>query len=139
MNPKQIRKLSLGEESYVTITWKGFFHTVLSAFDLHCRLNWALVWKVAGSISAPGPILNSLFWGKRKFFFSKWNKTFMQRLCWIHIIQANIADFLLLDFYYINDYSSSHNNNIHRLILRKWTFQTWSDVHFTKTVTFTDD
>lgn len=64
----------------------------------------------------------------------------MQRLYWIHIIQANIADFLLLDFYYINDYSSSYNNNkVHRLILRKLTFQTWSDVHFTKTVTFKGD
>lgn len=63
----------------------------------------------------------------------------MQRLCWNHIIQANIADFLLLDFYYINDYSSSYNDNIHHLILRKLTFQTRSDVHFTKTVTFKGD
>jgi len=63
----------------------------------------------------------------------------MQRLCWIHIIQANIADFLQLDFYYTNDYSSSYNNDIYRLILRKLTFQTLSDVHFTKTVTFKGD
>ena len=27
MNPKPIKKLSLGQESYVTITWKGFLFT----------------------------------------------------------------------------------------------------------------
>ena len=27
MNPKPLKKLSLGAESHVTITWKGFFFT----------------------------------------------------------------------------------------------------------------
>ena len=31
------KKLSLGAGFYVTIAWKGFFHTVPSSFVLHCR------------------------------------------------------------------------------------------------------
>ena len=34
MSPDPIKKLSLGAESYVTITWKGFF---TQSQVLHCR------------------------------------------------------------------------------------------------------
>ena len=50
MNPKPNKKLSLGEESYVTITWKGFltqFQLLLSSIVelTHC-LEWRFVIKV---------------------------------------------------------------------------------------------
>ena len=50
MNPKPNKKLSLGAESYVTFTWKGFltqFQLLLSSIVelTHC-LEWRFVTKV---------------------------------------------------------------------------------------------
>ena len=50
MNPKPNKKLSLGAESYVTITWKGFltqFQLLLSTIvELTHYLEWRFVIKV---------------------------------------------------------------------------------------------
>ena len=50
MNPKPNKKLSLGVESYVTITWKGFltqFQLLLSTIvELTHYLEWRFVIKV---------------------------------------------------------------------------------------------
>ena len=54
MNPKPSKKLSLGAESYVTFTWKGFltqFQLFLSSIVelTHC-LEWRFVIKVVYSV-----------------------------------------------------------------------------------------